>query len=180
MTPRRARPAGRAGRIAHINVSPGGLPKRPVAEARVTWLGIDGDAHRNTQHHGGPERALCLFAVEQIRILQTEGHPIAPGSIGENVTVEGLDWDAVSPGQHLMLGSDVLIQVTRYTSPCLNIRASFRGGDFLRVSQKRHAGQSRVYARVLRTGAIRPGDTVRLLTEDEAAVLVTRAAERRR
>ena len=159
---------GRQGRIVQISVSAGGVPKRPVAAARVTWLGIEGDTHRDTEHHGGPERALCLFALERIHALQAEGHPIAPGSIGENVTVEGLDWDHVSPGQHLRLGGDVLVQVTRYTSPCRTIRASFRGEDFSRVSQKRHAGQSRVYARVLRTGAIRPGDSVRLLTEGEA------------
>jgi MOSC domain-containing protein YiiM len=169
-------PGGGEGRIVHVNVSPGGLPKRPVAEARVTWLGIEGDAHRNTEHHGGPERALCLFALEQIRVLQAEGHPIAPGGIGENVTVEGLHWDAVSPGQQLLLGSDVVVQITRYASPCLQIRASFRGGDFSRVSQKLHASQSRVYARVLRMGTIRAGDTVRLLREGEAAAFPGRAA----
>jgi hypothetical protein len=43
------------GRIVQINVSPGGVPKHPVGRARVTWMGID---HRNTEHHGGPDRAL--------------------------------------------------------------------------------------------------------------------------
>ena len=151
------------GRIAQVNVSPGGVPKRPVAEARVTAMGLEGDAHRDREHHGGPERALCLFALERIRTLQAEGHPIMPGAIGENVTVEGLDWSAVQPGSRLSLGTEVLVEVTRFTSPCGNIARAFGGGTFMRVSEKRHAGDSRVYARVLRTGTIRPGDPVRLL-----------------
>ncbi|HET6369070.1 MAG TPA: MOSC domain-containing protein [Pseudomonadales bacterium] len=152
-----------SGRIVQISVSPGGVPKRPVESADVTAGGVAGDAQRDLEHHGGPDRALCLFPMELIRTLQAEGHPIAPGQIGENLTVEGLDWDAVAPGVRLLLGEDVLVEVTRYTSPCGNIRAAFTGGNYARVSQKRHPGASRVYARVLRTGAIRRGDPVRLL-----------------
>lgn len=152
-----------SGRIVQISVSPGGVPKRPVESADVTAGGVAGDAQRDLEHHGGPDRALCLFPMELIRTLQAEGHPIAPGQIGENLTVEGLDWDTVAPGVRLLLGEDVLVEVTRYTSPCGNIRAAFTGGNYARVSQKRHPGASRVYARVLRTGAIRRGDPVRLL-----------------
>ena len=151
------------GRIVQISVSPGGVPKLPVPAARVTELGLEGDQHRDMEHHGGPERAVCLFALEQIRVLQAEGHDVSPGAIGENLTVEGLDWERVTPGTRLELGADVLIEVTRYTSPCFNIKKNFTGGDISRVSQKRHPGSSRVYARVLRTGVIRQGDTVRLV-----------------
>ena len=149
--------------IAQINVSPGGVPKLPIPSARVTELGLEGDAHRELEHHGGPERALCLFALEQIRALQAEGHLISPGAIGENLTVEGLDWERVTPGSRLELGDAVVIEVTRYTSPCLTIKKSFRDGDYSRVSQKKHPGSSRVYARVIKTGAIQQGDPVRLL-----------------
>jgi MOSC domain-containing protein YiiM len=115
---------------------------------------------------GVPKRA------ERIRALQAEGHPIAPGSIGENLTIDGIDWSAVTPGLCLLLGEDVVAQVTRYTAPCLNITASFRHRDSSRVSQKRDPGDSRVYARVLREGHLAHGDRVRLLTEDEALALL--------
>ena len=81
------------GRVVQINVSPGGVPKRPVPSARVTTDGLEGDGHRDLEHHGGPERALCLFSLEQIRALQAEGHSVTPGSIGENLTLEGVDWE---------------------------------------------------------------------------------------
>jgi MOSC domain-containing protein YiiM len=150
-------------RIVQVSVSEGGVPKRAVAEAHVTCRGLDGDAHRDEEHHGGPERAVCLFSLDLIETLAREGHTIAPGTLGENVTVAGLDWSRVVPGTRLRLGPDVLVEVTRYTSPCVNIRLAFRDGDFARVSQKRHPGGSRVYARVLEEGTIRPDDHVELI-----------------
>lgn len=161
-----------AARVAQISVSAGGVPKRAVPAARVTTLGLEGDAQRNQEVHGGPERALCLFSLERIRALQAEGHPIIPGSIGENLTLEGIDWIAVAPGACLRLGGDVVVQITRYTAPCSNITSSFRDRDYARVSQKRHPGDSRVYARVVREGMLATGDPVRILPADEAARLI--------
>ena len=166
-----------SGRIVQISVSRGGVPKTAIEQTRVTVLGLEGDAQRDREHHGGPERAVCLYALEVIASLRAEGHQIVPGAIGENVTVEGLDWSAVVPECHLLLGDTVLLQVTRYTSPCVNITRAFNDGDFSRVSQKRHPGWSRVYARVLIPGTIRQGDPVRLLDDVETAE-VTAAASR--
>ena len=151
------------GRIVQISVSPGGVPKRPVAAAEVTAAGVAGDGHRDLEHHGGPDRAVCLFSLEQIRALRAEGHAVDPGVLGENVTLEGIDWGRVRPGSRLQLGQDLLLEVTRYTSPCINIKPVFSHGDYSRVSEKRHPGWSRVYARVLVPGRILAGDAARLL-----------------
>jgi MOSC domain-containing protein YiiM len=160
-----------AGRIVQLSISAGGVPKRAVAEARVTRLGLEGDGHRDAKHHGGPDRAVCLFPLEAIRTLAAEGHAIAPGAIGENVTTEGLDWSQVVPEAYVLLGERVLLQVTRYTSPCVNIAPVFVDREFSRVSQNRHPGCSRVYARVLVEGRLRTGDGARIVREREAARL---------
>jgi MOSC domain-containing protein YiiM len=157
------------GRIVQINVSPGGVPKRAVPRARVLRSGIEGDAHRHSELHGGPERALCLYSVEQIEALRGEGHPIEPGALGENLTVAGLDWPAVQPEDFFRLGEDVLVQITRFTSPCLTVRGAFLDGAYSRVSEKQHPGWSRVYARVLVPGEIVTGDPVERLTPAEVA-----------
>jgi MOSC domain-containing protein YiiM len=151
---------GGVGRIVQVSVSSGGVPKTAVPNARVTVFGVEGDAHRDREHHGGPDRAVCLFSREQIAALRAEGHAVTAGALGENVTVEGVDWRAVVPGVAVRLGRDVLLEITKYTSPCVNIRTSFQHGDFSRVSEKRHPGWSRVYARVIQEGVIRPGDEV--------------------
>jgi MOSC domain-containing protein YiiM len=86
-----------------------------------------------------------------------------PGALGENVTIEGIEWTRVVPGSRLQLGDAVTLEVTRYTSPCINIRPAFVHGEYSRVSEKRHPGWSRVYARVVIPGTVRTGDVVRLL-----------------
>ncbi len=151
------------GRIFQINTSPGGVPKLPIREAMVSEIGMMGDSHNFPDIHGGPDRALCLFSLERILELQSEGHPIFPGSVGENVTISGLDWAVMEPGRQLSLGDEVVVEVTSYTSPCNSIPDSFCDGNFALISQKLHPGFSRVYARVLQAGKLRIGQSVRLL-----------------
>lgn len=150
------------GRIFQLNTSPGGLPKLATREAEVTELGLTGDDHKFPDIHGGPERAVCLFSLERILELQSEGHPIFPGAVGENITISGIDWNDVTPGQKLSLGEEVLVEITSYTSPCNSILASFFDGKYQRISQKLNPGYSRVYARVLRPGRIKVGQPVQL------------------
>ena len=149
-------------RVAQLNVSPGGVPKRPVERAYLGPEGLQGDAHNDRVAHGGPLRALCLYALERIGGLQSEGHPVQPGWLGENLTTSGLDWDAVRPGTRLRIGQ-ALVEITRYTSPCRNIRGSFSDGDYSRVAEPRHPGWSRVYARVLTAGQVAQGDPIEIV-----------------
>jgi MOSC domain-containing protein YiiM len=150
------------GTIESINTSRGGVPKTAVLEAQVTGEGIVGDVQRDLRYHGGPERAVSLYSLEMIAALQREGHPIAAGTAGENLTIAGLDWSLVVPGCEIQAGA-VRLAVTRYASPCEKIRHSFKDEDFTRISQKLHPGWSRVYTRVVTGGTIRPGDAVRIV-----------------
>ncbi|HEX8324277.1 MAG TPA: MOSC domain-containing protein [Tepidisphaeraceae bacterium] len=160
-----------SGTVDSINVSPtGGVPKRAVLFTRIGTGGVEGDKQNNLKYHGGPMRAVCLYSMERIAALRDEGHPITPGSIGENVTVSGLDWNTIVPGVRLTLGDTIELEITEYTVPCANIRHSFVRGDSLRVGQKRNPGWSRVYAKVLREGTVRVGDTVTLAPAVATAV----------
>jgi MOSC domain-containing protein YiiM len=150
-------------RIHHINLSDGGVPKLPVHEAEVVPLGLVGDRQANTKHHGGPDRALCLYALERITALQGEGHPISPGSTGENLTLAGLDWAQVIPGTRLLLGNEVVVEVTEYTTPCAKLAGSFTDGAFNRIAQEQYPGWARIYAKVLVPGHVQTGDSVYIL-----------------
>jgi MOSC domain-containing protein YiiM len=151
------------GRIVQINVSQGGVPKSPISWARVTVDGVEGDRQNNLKYHGGPDRAVCLWALEVIETLQQEGHPITPGSAGENITLVGLNWPALSPGQKLQLGSQVQLEITDYAVPCRQNMKWFSDRKFSRISQKHYPGSSRLYARVISEGTIRPGDAVSVI-----------------
>jgi MOSC domain-containing protein YiiM len=146
------------GLVVSINVSQGGVPKRPVREARVGAAGMAGDAQR-WKHHGGPQRAVCLYALERIEALRAEGHAIGPGAAGENLTLAGLDWARLGPGAELRVG-EVCLRVTDFTVPCKKIAGCFADGDFGRISQALHPGWSRLYASVVAAGTVRVGDRV--------------------
>jgi MOSC domain-containing protein YiiM len=150
----------RPGHIFQINLSTDGVPKRAARSAEVTILGLVGDSQRHLDIHGGPDRALCLYSLERLLSLQSAGHPIFPGSIGENLTLAEMDWGQIAPGKNLRLGTDVVLQITKYTHPCNTIAESFINGNYEQVSETRHPGWSRVYARVLQTGTIHVGDPV--------------------
>jgi MOSC domain-containing protein YiiM len=151
------------GLLVSINRSDGGVPKLPVAQCEVSAGGLEGDRQRDLHFHGGPNRAVSLFSFERIRALQGEGHPIDVGTTGENLTVSGLDWDEIMPGATLRIG-ELVLEVTAYAHPCANIAGSFADRAFVRMSQKKHPGWSRVYARVCRPGAVRVGESVEIVS----------------
>ena len=144
------------GTVFSINISRGGVPKRPAASAWIGVEGVEGDGQRNRQIHGGTDRAVSLYSLDLIKALQAEGHPVEPGSLAENLTLSGLDWSLMVPGVRVEVGP-VLLELTSYVNPCKHVSASFTNGEFVRVSQKVHPGWSRVYARVLEEGMVTPG-----------------------
>jgi len=147
------------GTLVSINTSKGGVPKLPLPSCRVTANGLDGDKQRDLRYHGGPDRAVCLFSEDLIAALQAEGHPIGAGTIGENFTLRGVSWVEMVPGAKLDIG-EVRIELTDYAAPCNNIAGSFHRRQIGRVSQHANPGWSRLYARVLKEGTVRLGDSV--------------------
>lgn len=147
--------------LIQISVNPkGGVPKYRVPSAVLTVNGVTGDKQRDRRYHGGPERAVCLYSTEHIEALRNAGHPIAPGTTGENLTISGLDWAGLQIGDRLLIGDAVELEITSYTTPCYKISDSFADGEFKRIAQKLHPGWSRVYAKVLREGMVQEGDSV--------------------
>jgi hypothetical protein len=131
------------GNVSQLSASDGGVPKRAVAAVDVTVGGVVGDRQAVRRHHGRMWQALCLWSHEVIASLQAEGHPIAPGAAGENVTLAGLDWATIRPGVRLRVGS-VLAEVTGYAEPCAANARWFMARDFMRIDPDRHPGSSRV------------------------------------
>jgi Uncharacterized protein conserved in bacteria len=158
--------AATAARVVGLHRSNGGVPKLPVSQAMVRVNGMDGDKQRDRRFHGGPQRALCLYSQEHIDALVGEGHRVAPGVLGENVTIAGLRWSELRPGRVLRLG-EVEAEVTGYAAPCEKIAGAFVGGAFKRVGQKVNPGWSRVYVSIRQEGQIAVGDPVELIAPSQ-------------
>jgi MOSC domain-containing protein YiiM/GNAT superfamily N-acetyltransferase len=154
-----------SGRVVQVNVSGGGVPKGPVERAWVGVLGLEGDAHRENTVHGGPHRAVCLFGIEVIERLQSEGHPIEPGGAGENLTTSGIEWSLLPVGTRARIGEQLELEVSSSTTPCKTQVDNFSDGNFNRIRIELHPSDSRMYARVIQEGEVKAGDPITLLPD---------------
>jgi len=149
-------------KIVSININEnGGVPKHPVDSAYIGTYGVKGDKQNDLKHHGGENRAVCLYSSDLIAQLQKEGHPIFEGSTGENITIQGLDWSSLQKGDLLEIG-EVKIELTKPTPPCKTIAKSFISEKFVRISENKYPGWSRWYAKVLIEGEVGINDIVSL------------------
>ena len=105
------------GQIVQINFSHGGVPKRPVPEAILTPLGLEGDSWNHPQIHGGARQAVLLITAETIEELKARGYPVYPGALGENLTTRGLDRRQLRLGQRLRAGA-AMLEITKIRVPC--------------------------------------------------------------
>ena len=166
------------GRLVQVNVSPGGVPKHAVPEARVTTLGVEGDRQADVTVHGGPHRAVSILGIEAIRRVAAEGHPIAPGTTGENLTVEGFDVSALPVGTRLSIGAEVVLELSGQADPCRTIRHSFSDLRFARLAAATHPADSRMYARVVCEGVVRADDPITLVAPVDDSAQLHRIAKR--
>ncbi len=145
------------GRIVAVCLGDGGIPKHPVDSAQVGLLGLQGDGHRYILH-GGADRAVCLFSTGDYASLQRDGvRPAGPGAFGENLLVEGLDFDRLAPGQRLAVGDEVRLEIHDIREPCKTLKGL--DGRFPALME----GRSGFLARVLATGVLAPGQAISIL-----------------
>lgn len=145
-----------SGVVLAVCRGPGGIPKHPIESARVDVLGLEGDAHR-FKLHGGVNRAVCLFAIEDYATLRSDGVPCAePGTFGENLLTQGLDYTRLRPDDELAVGDELVIAIHDVREPCGTLKKVDKRFPELMV------GRSGFVCRVVRTGTVRKGDAIRV------------------
>jgi MOSC domain-containing protein YiiM len=159
--------------VLQINVSNGGVPKRPILFGDITATGVVGDRQAHPQIHGGPRQALLLITNEGLEELKRDGFPLYPGALGENVTTQGLDRRNVRLGQRYRLG-EVIVEITKMRRPCDQLNPYGEGTIQSAVFDKEvkagniespRWGLAGFYASVIQPGTLRPGDPITLLEE---------------
>ncbi len=131
--------------------------KLPRAEGRlVADFGFEGD-----RHAGRPKRQVSILNAETVNELAQRGMPVGPGSLGENITVEGVQVMRLSDGARLRIG-DVELEITGDRPTCREML------EIHRDALKAMTGRAGKMARVVSGGTVRPGDSIEVIGEADA------------
>src|SRR2546428_9431660 len=121
---------------------------RPVPTANlISGLGIEGDKHAVASS----DRRVLLADQEALDEVGVE-----PGTIKENLTVEGLHAMGLPAGTRVRLGDSAVLEIMKICEPCFRM-------DEIRMGLKDElVGRRGMVARVVNGGSIAVGDRITL------------------
>ena len=128
-----------------------GTKKKPVDSGLVKEeFGLVDDAHADCSTH----RQISLLAEESIEKMRQMGLKVGPGDFAENLTTQGIDLPALPIGTRLLVGKEVLLEVSQIGKECHTRCAIFQQvGTCIMPLEG-------VFARVIRGGVVKPGDSI--------------------
>ncbi|HEY8678339.1 MAG TPA: MOSC domain-containing protein [Candidatus Dormibacteraeota bacterium] len=119
---------------------------QPVPSATLTTgVGLDGDKHASA----ASKRQVLIADREALDALD-----LRPGTIKENLTVEGLDAMSLTPGTRIRLGATAMLEITSVCEPCFRMDEIRQG---LKTDLEGRRGMNSV---VIAGGPIRVGDLI--------------------
>ncbi|WP_028784879.1 MOSC domain-containing protein [Thalassobacillus devorans] len=147
------------------------IQKQRVEEPiRLSRLNFTGDYQADQKHHGGPDKAVCLYPAQHYRHWEEEYQREFPyPSFGENITVNGVDERETAIGDQFILGETEL-EVTEPRKPCYIIARKHGLLDF--PEKMIDKGLSGLYLRVIKEGIVSPKDKLILKHKDPRQVTI--------
>jgi MOSC domain-containing protein YiiM len=159
------------GRLISVNV---GTPKRidtgkrivetaiwkdPVeGRVKVRGVNLDGDRQADLSVHGGPDKAVYAYAIEETRRWEEElGRPLGAGAWGENLTTEGVDVSGAVLGERWRIGT-TLLEVVQPRLPCFKL--ALKMGDPTFVRRFAQASRPGAYLKIIEEGELGTGDAI--------------------
>jgi MOSC domain-containing protein YiiM len=128
-----------------------GTKKKPVESGLIKEeFGLVDDAHADCTTH----RQISLLAEESIDKMRLMGLKVGPGDFAENLTTKGIDLPALPIGTRLLVGQDVLLEVSQIGKECHSRCAIFQQVGTCVMPLEG------VFARVIRGGVVKPGDPI--------------------
>jgi MOSC domain-containing protein YiiM len=115
--------------------------------------GLVGDAHADCCTH----RQVSLLAIESIAKMHSLGFNVGPGDFAENLTTEDIDLVSLPVGARLSVGRRIVLEITQIGKEC------HTGCAIFRQVGKCIMPKEGVFARVIRGGFARAGDTIKVL-----------------
>lgn len=135
------------------------IDKRPVAgTVTARALGLDGDQQIDKPAHGGADKAVYAYALEDLRdwaaLLDRD---LRPGQFGENLTTLGVDLIGAVVGERWQVG-DAVLEVSTPRIPCKTF--AWFLGESRWVKRFTDYGAPGAYLRVVVEGGLGKGDTI--------------------
>jgi len=148
-----------------------GMCKKPVAGPHLlTKLGFEGDGVGDRKHHGGEDKAVCVYSLDHYAHWRSVLGIEMPGAaFGENLSVEGLREGDVCLGDVYRIGTAV-VQVSQPRQPCGTLAARYGRNDLIKLVAD--SGRTGLYFRVLTEGLAQAGDVISLVERDARGVTV--------
>ncbi|USK57860.1 MOSC domain-containing protein (plasmid) [Cytobacillus solani] len=149
-----------------------GIFKKATDEALyLSYLNFEGDGQGDLVHHGGREKAVCVYPYEHYPFWKNElNRPLEYGSLGENLTIKGLLETDVCIGDVFELGKAV-VQVSQPRQPCYKLTIRHGVPDMLLKVQQ--TGYTGFYFRVLAEGVVSKDDGLSLLHRHPKEITVS-------
>ena len=143
--------------------------KTPV-DGRVALRGVnlDGDDQADRSVHGGPDKAVYAYALEEIHAWEAElGRELGPAAFGENLTTEGIDVSGAVVGERWRIGT-TLLEIVQPRVPCFKL--ALRMGDPGFVKRFAQASRPGAYLRIIEEGHLGAGDAIEIESQPEHGV----------
>lgn len=137
--------------------------KTPV-EGRVAVRGVnlDGDDQADRSVHGGPDKAVYAYALEEVRAWESElGRDLGEAALGQNLTTQGIDVSGALIGEQWSIGS-TLLEVAQPRLPCFKLGLRIGTPGFVR--QFAHASRPGAYLRIVEEGDLGARDSIEVIS----------------
>jgi MOSC domain-containing protein YiiM len=145
--------------------------KEPV-DGPVTIAGVNlaGDDQADRRVHGGPDKAVYAYAIEDYDWWTTDAGELTAGTFGENLTTLGIDLNGSYIGDRWIVGSAIL-EVSQPREPCFKL--GIRMGDDQFPGKFAAAGRPGVYLRIILAGVVTSGDTIEVDPAQQPAIRIS-------
>lgn len=149
-----------------------GIVKRPVTEPLfLSELNFDGDGQADLVHHGGRDKAVCVYAYEHYSHWENELNTTLDfGAFGENLTTRGLLENKVCIGDIFQLG-EATVQVSQPRQPCYKLSARYGAPEM--PLQIQETGFTGFYFRVLKEGMVSQTDGLTLVARHPQGITLS-------
>ncbi|HAA80482.1 MAG TPA: MOSC domain-containing protein [Thermoanaerobacter sp.] len=139
-------------KVVSVNISEKkGTVKKPIEKGYFRENhGLEGDAHAGRGH-----RQVSLLAEESIEKMKAKGiWDLAAGKFAENITTEGIELYTLPVGTKLKVGEEVILEISQIGKKC------HEACEIRKITGDCIMPKEGVFARVLKSGFIKPGDEI--------------------